>query len=256
MTNTPAPEACDDRETLRGAMNASEPGAPAHVVVVAGSAGSLKPLREVVGELGTALDAAVVIQLHHPPDRPTFLADILGRETRLPVSVAVKGEPLESGRIYIAPPGHHHVALDGGIVQLIALRRELRRAFGANTLFSSAATEYGPRAIGVVLSGANANGAEGVRDIKAAGGLALVQEPGEAEFRVMPRAALAFGADLCAPAKELGRFLAEHCRGRSCARGPGSRKPCSGSEPVDASRAPAEPAMAADPSRVHPDVHR
>lgn len=188
-----------------------------HLIVIAGSAGALLPLQQLVRALGPNLDAAVVVTIHYPPDHPTFLADILSRETRLPVSVAIHGERLQPAHIYVAPPGYHQVVVNDGCFELRPHPREARRGRSADPLLLSAARDFGPRALGVVLSGANANGSAGLKAIRAAGGRALAQDPHEATFSTMPMAALRMGVDVCASAKELGQYLAEHCQLESLA---------------------------------------
>jgi len=183
-----------------------------HVIVIVGSAGALLPLRRLVRELGPNLDAAVIITIHHPPDQPTLLADILSRETSLPVTIALQGELLRPAHVYVTPPGYHHVVVSNGCFELRPQPREGRRGRSADPLLLSAARDFGPRTIGVVLSGANTNGSAGLKAIRAAGGRALVQDPTEAAHATMPMAALQLGVDVCASAQALGRYLAEQCQ--------------------------------------------
>jgi two-component system chemotaxis response regulator CheB len=184
---------------------------PEHVIVIAGSAGALAPLRQVIRTLGSELRAAVVVTIHSPPDQPTLLAQILSRDTSLPVKVAAPGELLRPGHVYVAPPGYHHVVLVDGRIQLRPHPRRALRGTSGDPLLISAASNFGSRAIGVVLSGSNRNGAAGLRAIRAAGGLGLAQDPGEATFATIPLAAIADGVDLCASAAGLGHYLVEAC---------------------------------------------
>jgi two-component system, chemotaxis family, protein-glutamate methylesterase/glutaminase len=187
---------------------------PEFLVVIAGSAGSLAPLCQLVHELGRELDAAVLIVIHFPPWERTALPVILARETLLPVTLGVQGEPLRAGHVYVAPPGYHHVRVRAGRILLQPQPRHFPRGKSADPLFTSAAAEFGSHALGVVLSGANRNGAAGMAAIKAAGGRTLVQDPAEAAFDTMPRAARECAVDLCASAPLLGRYLAEVCKRR------------------------------------------
>jgi two-component system chemotaxis response regulator CheB len=187
---------------------------PAHFIVIAGSAGAQQPLRQLVRALGPELDAAVLVSIHHPPNKPTALAHILERETSLPVCVGIQGQPLRAGHIYVAPPGYHHVLVKNGRIHIRPEPRHMRRCVSADPLFHSAAAEFGNRTIGVLLSGANRNGAAGLRLIREAGGQALAQDPAEAAFSTMPLAGVEAGVDLCAGAEALGRYIAERCRKR------------------------------------------
>jgi chemotaxis response regulator CheB len=182
------------------------------LILIAGSAGALMPLRRLVRALGPDLDAAVLITIHHLPDRPTLLGDILTQDTPLPVSIAAHGELLCPGHVYVAPPGYHHVTVGDGRVWLLPHPRHALRGNSADPLLTSAAREFGPRAIGVVLSGANRNGAAGMQVIRAAGGYVAAQDPREAAHATMPLATLEGGVDLCADAEAIGHQLALRCR--------------------------------------------
>ena len=187
---------------------------PAHVIFIAGSAGSLSALQRLFGALSPSIDAAVMITTHLPPTHRTLLPSILARVTSMPLSVAGAGEPLERGRVYVAPPGYHHMLVRNGRVQLRPHPIHARRGVSADPLFVSAAESLGAAAVGVVLSGANTNGAAGVRAIRAAGGKTLAQSPHDAAFPIMPQAALDAGVDYCGSAEDIGRYLSVLCAPR------------------------------------------
>jgi two-component system chemotaxis response regulator CheB len=197
-----------------GLCNGNDSRSPGRVIFIAGSAGSLSALRRLCSTLSPAIDAAVLIMTHLPPTHRTYLADILARCTSMPVNIAREGTRLAPGHVYIAPPGYHHVVVRSGRIHLQPQPVHARRGVSIDPLFASAAREFGASAVGVVLSGANTNGAAGVRTIRAAGGTTLAQRPGDAAFPVMPQAALAAGVDYCGSAEDIGRYLSVLCAPR------------------------------------------
>ncbi|MCJ2134142.1 chemotaxis protein CheB [Methylobacterium sp. J-026] len=158
------------------------------IIVIATSAGGLGPLMRIVEALPSTCRASVFIVQHIGTHR-SDLPDILTQRGNLPVAFARHGEAIESGHIYVAPPDHHMRLRFGAI----SLDRGVKFHFArpaADPLFISAAKTYGERVVGVVLSGANIDGAEGMRAITAHGGLGLVQDLEEAEHPEMPSAAV------------------------------------------------------------------
>lgn len=210
----PEPDAADGVAPAEGATDGVARGRPAHVIFIAGSAGSLSALQRLFCTLSPGIDAAVLITTHLPPDHRTRLPQILARVTPMPVSMARAGEALERGHVYVAPPGYHHVVMRHGRVHLHTQPVHAQRGVSADPLFVSAADEFGPAAIGVVLSGANTNGADGVRAIRAAGGRTVAQHPADAAFPIMPQAAARAGVDYCGSAEDIGRYLSSLCAAR------------------------------------------
>ena len=158
------------------------------IIVIAISAGGLKPLVRIVEALPPTFRASVFV-VQHIGANPSILPDILGWRGRLPVAFGRHGEVIERGRIYVAPPDHH-MRLGSGAIRLDqGLKVHFSRP-AADPLFVSAAEAYGKRVVGIVLSGANSDGAAGIRAITEHGGLGLVQHLGEAEHPEMPLAAL------------------------------------------------------------------
>ena len=135
--------------------------------------------------------AFVVIQ-HLDPERPSMLTKVLEAGTSLSVVEATSGMPLEPDRVHVIPAGSD-LTVRGGTLALVPRQRTGRLHLPIDSFFRSLASDARDRAIGVILSGSGADGTEGLRAIKAEGGIAIVQEPQSAQFSSMPEAALAAG---------------------------------------------------------------
>jgi two-component system chemotaxis response regulator CheB len=159
------------------------------VVTVAASAGGVEALSSFAASLPADFPAAVLIVLHVPPGGRSMLPRILTRAGRLPARHPADGEPLAAGVILVAPPDRH-MTVSEDRVRLIAGARENGHRPAADVLMRSVAHSLGPRCAGVVLSGTMDDGAAGLSAVGAAGGLTLVQDPAEAAFPGMPRAAI------------------------------------------------------------------
>ena len=179
-----------------------------NIVAVGASAGGVEALRALVGGLPPDYPGAVLVVLHIPRDSPSALPAILGRSGPLPAAHAVDGEPVRSGRIYVAPNDHHLLLIDGRL-RLTRGPAENGHRPAVDPLFRSVARAAGPRAVGVVLSGSRDDGAAGLASVAGRGGTTVVQEPSDALYPGMPEAALAqVAADHVLPAAKLGGLLA------------------------------------------------
>jgi two-component system, chemotaxis family, protein-glutamate methylesterase/glutaminase len=158
------------------------------VLAVGGSAGSVQPLVEIARDLPGDLPAAVLVTIH--VGEQTRLPQILSRSGPLQATHVRDREVLEDGRIYIAPPGRHLIARDGLALLSPSPRINWHRP-AVDVMFASAAEWVAGRTVAVVLSGALDDGAVGAAIVAQAGGQVVVQDPAEAEFASMPRAALA-----------------------------------------------------------------
>jgi two-component system chemotaxis response regulator CheB len=187
---------------------------PAHaVVVVAASTGGPKALAEVVSHLPDTLDAAVLIVQHMPADFLDSLARRLSQLSPFPVSVATAGEPVMSGRVYLAPGDRHmSIEMECGVA---VIRTDAGPAIcgvrpSADPLFASAARAFGENVVAVVLTGMGRDGSEGLRAVRAAGGGAIVQDRASSIIYGMPRAALAAaGADRVIAPRLVGPAVAD-----------------------------------------------
>lgn len=177
------------------------------IVVVGASAGGVQALTALAAGLPPDFPAAVFVVLHMPPYAESRLPEILGWSTTLPVAHAVDGEAIVGGRIYVAPPDRH-LLVRHGRVELGRGPRENRSRPAVDALFRTAARAYGPRVIGVVLSGALYDGSAGLLAITSQGGLAVVQDPEQATIDGMPRSALRLTAvDHVVPTEAMGHLL-------------------------------------------------
>ncbi len=176
------------------------------VIVVGASAGGVEALRALSVGLPSDLAAAAFVVLHST-NQPSLLPKILARVCPLPVAAAEDGGAIQAGRLYVAPAGHH-LLVSPGHMHVVEGPRENGFRPAIDPLFRSASRAYGPRAIGVVLSGMLDDGTAGLLAIKAHGGLAVVQDPDEAIAPSMPRSALAYVAvDYTVPIAETGPLL-------------------------------------------------
>ncbi|WP_407150628.1 chemotaxis protein CheB [Bradyrhizobium sp. ORS 86] len=182
------------------------------IIVIGGSAGATAPLRDILSRLPPDLPAAVFIVLHIPAHGIGILATVASAAGGLPVRQAESGMVIENGHVYLAAPDHHLLIHNGHIMLGRGPRENLVRP-AIDPLFRSAALHYGPRVIGVVLSGLLSDGATGLTAIKRCGGLAVVQDPKDAISDEMPLRALeATTVDLCVPSARLGDVLSDLVR--------------------------------------------
>ena len=187
--------------------------------VVGASAGGVEALVTLVGGLPADLPMALFVVLHLPATRPSSLPAILARAGPLPAEHAEDGAPIVPGRIYVAPPDRHLLVRPGTVAVTHGPRENHLRP-AADPLFRSAAQSYGPRVVGVVLSGTLDDGALGLRAIAEHGGVTVVQDPAEALFDGMPRAALRHARiDQTLPVGRIAPLLAHLAREGRIGRG-------------------------------------
>ena len=176
------------------------------VVAIGASAGGLPALSAVLSGIDGQFPAIVIVQ-HLDPRHKSQMAELLSRKARKAVKEAEHGEPIIPGHVYIGPPDEH-LLVSRGKIQLAHSRLMRFSRPSIDLLFGSVAAVYGERAIGVILSGSNRDGADGMAAIKSAGGIRMAQEPATAEYRIMPQAAIDTGCvDLVVPLEQMGKAI-------------------------------------------------
>jgi two-component system chemotaxis response regulator CheB len=164
------------------------PGVGYDLVVVGTSWGGLAALKTLVGALPASFRMAVTLVQHRHKDSDHVLRALLQERSHLIVCEVEDKMPLEEGHIYVAPPDYHTLIEPGHF----ALSTEAPVRFSRPSIdvtFNSAADAYGHRVVGIILTGANADGANGLSRISELGGLAIIQDPKTAESPTMPAAA-------------------------------------------------------------------
>ena len=162
-------------------------------VAIGASAGGVEVLSLLLSSLPAGCRASFIIVVHIPRERPSLLPDVFGARCALPVREAEDKEPVQPGVVYFAPPDYH-LLVDRG--PAFALSSDAPVHFSRpsiDVLFDSAADIYGERLLGLILTGANQDGAEGLAAIGRAGGRTVVQEPAGAAVPFLPEAALQAG---------------------------------------------------------------
>ena len=187
------------------------------VCAIGASAGGVTALQGLLRQLPANLGLAYVVIVHLSPDQPSALSEVLSVCTRMPVLQVQDGPTLKPDCVYVIPPDRELV-IDGDSVTARAFSEPRWHRAPVDVFFRSIATARGD-GIAVVLSGAGADGAEGVRAVKEAGGVIMVQEPAEADFPSMPQNAIASGvADFVAPLARLAERIAEVARSKEAVR--------------------------------------
>lgn len=177
------------------------------IVVIGASAGGVTVLKDLVAKLPPNFGAAVFVVQHLAAHAPSFLPEILNRAGSLKAMHPKDGDPIEMGHIYVAPPDHHLLIEDNHIIVKKG-PKENRFRPSIDALFRSAAYTYGPRVIGVVLTGLLSDGTSGMWSVQRLGGVGVIQEPDDAEYPSMPSSVLEYVAvDHIVPMAEMAQTL-------------------------------------------------
>jgi two-component system, chemotaxis family, protein-glutamate methylesterase/glutaminase len=181
-------------------MSTPEPiGDRIDAVVIGGSAGAVEALCLILPSLPATLRIPLFIVLHLPRDRPSLLTEVFSHRCACPVREAQDKDPIEPRTVYVAPPDYHLLIETGlqGSPQISLSVDEVVHFSrpSIDVLFESAADFYRERLLGIILTGANEDGAEGLAAIQRAGGITVVQQPHDAQASFMLRAALSRSPD-------------------------------------------------------------
>jgi two-component system chemotaxis response regulator CheB len=178
-----------------------------NIIVIGASAGGFDALKTLVRSLPADLEASIFIVWHMPPDVRGLLPAVLNKFETVPAANANDGEEIRPNRIYVAQPDRH-LLIEDGHVRVTKGPKENRFRPAVDPLFRSAAYSHGPKVIGVVLSGALDDGTSGLWTVKHHGGIAIVQDPKDAEVPSMPEnAAREVEVDYSVPVSEMGPLL-------------------------------------------------
>jgi len=182
------------------------------VICVGASWGGLDAVGRFLADIPESVDVPIVVAQHrHPGSSSNGLADLLHMRIRRPVRDVDDKMPIEPRNVYLAPPDYHLLVERGSFALSVDERVQYARP-SIDVLFESAARAYGAGVIGIIMTGANEDGAAGLASIKERGGVALIQDPEGAARRTMPDAAIAATvADAILPLDEIGKFVYGLC---------------------------------------------
>jgi two-component system chemotaxis response regulator CheB len=161
-----------------------------NAVVIGASAGALDALNQVISQLPSNFTLPVFIVVHVPSDKPSLLPELLQTRTALLVKEAEDKEEIQGGTIYLAPPDYHLLIEENGHLSLSSDEPVLYSRPSIDVLFETAADAYRAGLTAIILTGANEDGAAGMKAVIAQGGVALVQHPHQAYASAMPQAVL------------------------------------------------------------------
>lgn len=182
--------------TLLGELDLSETVEPKKlpwIIGIGASAGGLEALTQFVSHLHPNFAGSIIVAQHLAPKAKSMMTELLGRQTHINITTATNRQKLEPGVVYIIPP-NVDAEIQSDEIILTEAGPETRPKPSVDTLFSSLARVYGNRAFGVILSGTGTDGSEGVRAIRAAGGVTIAQDAQSAKYDGMPTSAVQTGS--------------------------------------------------------------
>lgn len=159
-------------------------------IAIGASAGAVQALQVILPRLPVGYPLPVLVVVHVPPDRSNVLLPLFQSKCRMRVKEAEDKEPMDGGVIYFAPSDYHMLVEADGALALSNDEPVNYSRPSIDVLFESAADAYGPALVGVILTGANNDGAAGLKAVTDAGGVAIVEDPAQAYASAMPNAAL------------------------------------------------------------------
>jgi two-component system, chemotaxis family, CheB/CheR fusion protein len=209
----------DDAGVLRGPAGAASSATPPRAVVgIGASAGGLKALRLFFEAVPADSGMAYVVIMHLDRSRQSRIAEILQDRSTIPVTQVTEPTLVTADHVYVIPPDRD-LEVEGGFIRPVQ-RADHRLHLPVDLFFRSLATEYGAHAAAVVLSGTGEDGAAGIRDVRAQGGLTMAQAPAEADHAGMPDAAIATEqVDVVLPCAEIPAELMQRCSAQARAAG-------------------------------------
>jgi two-component system CheB/CheR fusion protein len=208
------PGASDDssENARNGAAKRRDPNEPAAVVGLGASAGGVAVLQQFFGDMDPESGLAFVVVMHLSPEHESVLANVIQQKTSMPVLQVTEAVKVKRNHVYVIPP-NHHLAFDDSTLRLVAPQQALGRRVTIDLFFRTLAQAYGQRAVSVILSGTDSDGAIGLKHVRAQGGVTIAQDPNEAEHNSMPATAINTGmVDWVLPVSEMAAKLMEFVR--------------------------------------------
>jgi two-component system, chemotaxis family, CheB/CheR fusion protein len=195
-----------------GARKRRERDEPAAVVGLGASAGGVRPLQQFFGDMDPQSGLAFVVVMHLSPEHESQLANVLQQRTTMPVTQVDEAVHVRPNHVYVIPP-NHQLTFEDSTLHLVPPQQPLGRRVTIDLFFRTLAQAYGQRAVCVILSGTDSDGAIGLKHIRAQGGLTIVQDPNEAEHDSMPATAISTGmVDWVLPVEKMAPKLLEFAR--------------------------------------------
>jgi two-component system chemotaxis response regulator CheB len=179
------------------------------LIAIGGSAGGISAIQAILKKIPTGFFIPIVVVIHLPANNRGLLSEVLGGWTKSPLREPNDKDPIDSGTIYTAPSGYH-LMVEKEKIFCVNLDEPVQFSIPSiDVFFDSAAQAYGDKVLGVILSGANEDGAEGLCRVIKAGGVGIVQTPSTAQSPLMPSSALKLAPSaLSLSPDEIGEFLA------------------------------------------------
>lgn len=185
-------------------------------IVIGSSTGGMEALRIILGVLPKSFPVPILVAQHISPHSDNYLATFLNNICQVTVKEAEEKEQALPGYVYLAPPNYHLLVETNGFMSLSVEERVSYARPSIDVLFESAAEAYNRGLIGIILTGANSDGSQGLKRIKECLGLTIVQDPQTAQAEAMPRAAIcATDVDHITPLLEIGQLLNKIIWGKS-----------------------------------------
>jgi two-component system, chemotaxis family, CheB/CheR fusion protein len=203
-----------------GTRKRRDPNLPAAVVGLGASAGGIAALQEFFSKMSPESGLAFVVVMHLSADHESNLAAVLQQKTAMPVTQVTEAVKVQPDHVYVIPPGHQ-LAVEDDTLRLLEPQQAAGRRLTVDLFFRTLAAAFGQRAVCAVLSGADSDGAIGVKHIRAHGGLVIAQEPTEAEYDSMPLNAIGTGmVDWVLPVAQMAPKLVEFVQNEHAMRLP------------------------------------
>lgn len=181
---------------------------PIEILVIGASAGGLNTLGWLFQNITNPFPVPILVTKHVGHRDEKGMKTFISRASQLPVEVAMDKQPIEAGRVYLAPADYHMQIEEKGIISLNQDDRVSYARPAIDVLFQSAAVAYGASLLAVILSGANSDGVAGLQVVRRGGGVTVAQDPETAELGIMPNAAIQAGCvDYVIGLKELPDFF-------------------------------------------------